>query len=219
MALFLQSKNYENLAKDLDQIAHDLEEMTGLTFEGFLRHSKGCLDKAANLGKCIEGESKAITQRVLGEKAITGEIHGTSVLLVGMVNHFESIRQNLERIGQVSRTKISDGVLFSYKAVDELSYLFKALRDSLRQVHDIFLTDNPVLLNYLQEKIKICREEANRYATEHEERLIKGVCLPQSSSIYLLIMDPLKDILWHVSEIGQLLASDPPAGSKEQEVG
>ncbi|MDA8236024.1 MAG: hypothetical protein M0Z31_14760 [Clostridia bacterium] len=219
MALFLKSKNYGNLAKELDQVAHDLEELTGVTFEGFLRHSKTCLDRAVNLGKRIEGENKTITQRVLAEKAATGEIQGTSVLIMGVVNHFETIRQHLEKIGQVSRTKITDGVLFSNKAVDELSYLFNSLRDSLRQVHDIFLTDNPILLNYLQEKINICRQEATRFTSEHEERLIKGVCLPQSSSIYLSLTDSLKDILWHMSEIGQLLAKDPGAGSAEKEVG
>jgi len=218
MALFLQSKNFGNLAKELDQMAHDLEEMLGVTFEGFLRHSRNCLSRAENLGKRIEGEGKVISQRVLAEKVAMGELRDASVVLLGVINHFESMRHHLENVGRVSRNKIDEGVLFSNKAVDELSYLFNSLREFLRHIHDIFLTSNPVLLNYLQEKIKICREEVNKYTTEHEERLIKGICLPKSSSIYLSIMDSLKDILWHMSETAHLLANGAPL-DVQKEVG
>ena len=43
------------------------------------------------------------------------------------------------------------------------------------------------------------------YATLHEERLIEGLCLPVASSLYINMLDSIKNIAWHAKEIATKL--------------
>jgi len=41
---------------------------------------------------------------------------------------------------------------------------------------------------------------ADTYSEEHDDRLIKGVCQPKSSSLYLNIVDSLSKVVWHIRQ-------------------
>jgi Na+/phosphate symporter len=47
---------------------------------------------------------------------------------------------------------------------------------------------------------------AEEYATLHEDRLITGECMPEASSIFLKMLDAIKDIAWNAKEIAVKLA-------------
>ncbi|MBI5212817.1 MAG: hypothetical protein HY957_05520, partial [Nitrospirae bacterium] len=66
---------------------------------------------------------------------------------------------------------------------------------------DILLAKNFILGRYVQESEAGIVKRATEYATLHEERLIEGLCLPIASSLYINMLDSIKNIAWHAKEI------------------
>jgi hypothetical protein len=46
-------------------------------------------------------------------------------------------------------------------------------------------------------------QQARNFSTEHEERLIKGICMPKASNLYLQMMGRIKG---HFTHLNLLLA-------------
>lgn len=189
----------DGVCKALDQLSSDTEEMAAKIFEGLLKHNHKILDSADKIGSKIELEAKQLTQMVVSAKEESKILDSTTIVQVS--NELQKIKYSLDKIVDNVHSKINDGVLFSDKAVLELKDFFNAVVDGIRQVHDLILTKNSVIIDYIVQKVETYEEVGRKYAEEHQERLIKGICLPKSSLIYLIILDSLKDILWYIKSI------------------
>ncbi len=193
MTKSLCTHEFDEVCRLLDGLSHDAGEMTAKAFDGLLRHSRGSLDKAEQIGRDIDSRAKDLTAMVLAAREDSKILPAATI--VEIVNELEKIKYSLDKIIVNIRNKADEGVLFSDKAMNELKDFFMAAQDGLNTVHDLILTRNPVLINHVIEKAEKYEEIGRKYADEHQERLIKGICLPKSSLIYLLILDGLKDIL------------------------
>ena len=78
-----------------------------------------------------------------------------------------------------------------------IAQLFKETLDLLKTAGDAILTKNEVLKKYVADKYVSLSQTVDAYSEEHEDRLIKGVCQPKSSSLYLNIVDSLLKVVWH----------------------
>lgn len=115
--------------------------------------------------------------------------------------HFSQIAGNIESIvAQIDR-KIREQVLFSDKAVDEVTFLLQRLIDLLRPTSDIILARNEILSKYVRESQSEVVKKALEYGTLHEERLIEGLCNPVGSALYLPILEGIKAIAWRAKKI------------------
>jgi Na+/phosphate symporter len=92
------------------------------------------------------------------------------------------------------KEKFEEGILFSDKATKEIENLFSNTMMLLRNLNDGILTDNPTLKEQVKRDSKIAIDLANQYATEHEDRLIKGLCQMKASPIFLNMIDYFKVI-------------------------
>ncbi|MHB9095621.1 MAG: hypothetical protein ACYC21_13210 [Eubacteriales bacterium] len=193
------SHDFDDICRALDQLSHDTEKMAGKAFEGLLKHNRKTLEEADRLGEKVEQESKQLTQMVISAKEEPKLLSSTTIVEVS--NELQKIRYSVDKMIGSIRSKIDEGVLFSDKAVSELKDIFATVLDGLRNIHDLILTKNPVLVNHIVQKSELYDEVARKYAEEHQDRLIKGICLPKSSLIYLLILESLKDILWYINSI------------------
>lgn len=111
-----------------------------------------------------------------------------------------SLTSGLTQLSLAVQNKIREGLLFSDKAVAEVRELFEGTGELLHHFQDLLLTRNPVLRQYILGKASEFEEKMRHFATEHEERLIKGICLPRSSTVYLALLDAFKEILWGLKE-------------------
>ncbi len=103
---------------------------------------------------------------------------------------------------------VKEKVLFSDRAIEEVTYLLQRLTDILRPTSDIILARNAILGKYVNESEAGVVKRALEYATLHEERLIEGLCIPFASLLYINMLDEIKNIAWHAKEIATKLASD-----------
>ncbi len=119
--------------------------------------------------------------------------------------HLLRIAEGIEKIAEQIEKKIKDNVLFSDKAMTEITFLLQRLSDIVMPTTDIILARNIILRRYVQESEAGIIQKATEYATFHEERLIEGLCLPIASSIYINMLDAVKTIAWHSKEIATKL--------------
>lgn len=115
--------------------------------------------------------------------------------------HLMGIGEGIEKLSELMDRKIRGGLLFSDRAITEITFLLQRLVDILRPASDIILARNEILNRYILESGANIEKRAIEYATLHEERLIEGVCLPAASPLYISMIDAIKDIAWHTREI------------------
>lgn len=119
--------------------------------------------------------------------------------------HLRRIGECIEKLAELIDKKIKNDILFSDRAITEITFLLQRLIDILRPTADIILAKNVILKRYVEESESGVVKRANEYATLHEERLIEGLCLPIASSLYINMLDAIKDIAWHAKEIATKL--------------
>lgn len=174
-------------------------------YEAFLHHQMETAQKAAEINAQLDKDIKQQIQKTLKNKLV-GEIainQCSDALTV--LSHLEKINYNLGKINELINNKISDGIIFSEKAAAELGEVFIGAGSLLQNIHDAMITDNDQLIKHVIKNSRDLWEQSREFANEHEDRLIKGICLPKASFIYLLTLDSLKDILWYEREIGKII--------------
>jgi Na+/phosphate symporter len=125
---------------------------------------------------------------------------------VTIPSHLTIIGTEIEKLSECIDKKIGENILFSDKAVKETIFLLQRLNEILTPTADIVLARNTFLSMYVEESQAGVGKMATEYATLHEERLIRGVCLPVASSLYIAMLDAIKCIAWNAKEIAIGLA-------------
>ena len=187
-----------------------LLSMMGAARDAFNRHSRTSLQQLQNLaGGVVQDFAGILAQlKSLLSKKPEAERFGL-IRLHGILSSLEIVGQNLGGLVQPLEKKIKDGVLFSDKAVTQTNYLFDQHAGMIRSILDIVKTDNDFLKKYLLEEARKLVQACADFATEHEDRLIEGVCLPQAAPIFLAILDRFRTIGEHEVEVANLLTREP----------
>jgi len=120
--------------------------------------------------------------------------------------HIINIWKSLEKLSELTAKKIEGHILFSDKAADETIFLLQRLIEIMRPTADIILARNTFLSKYIVYSHAGVEKMAKEYATLHEDRLITGECMPEAASIFVKILEAIKDIAWNAKEIAVKLA-------------
>jgi len=104
------------------------------------------------------------------------------------------------------RKRIMDGGLcFTDKAVREVEDLFALLEEQFVDTRDFIVTRNPLLKKRIETLCSEIAQAADQDATEHQNRLVTGVCSPKSSYYYLEVVDSFKNISRNVVDLSEKL--------------
>lgn len=120
--------------------------------------------------------------------------------------HFLGICDQLEILAETLRKKIDENILFSDRAITEVSFLSQSLMEILKAASDLVLVKNPILVRYVEESEAMVVKATIEYATHHEERLIEGLCLPVASSVFLKMLEAIKEIAREAKEIANSMS-------------
>jgi len=194
----------------LGPLVDRLLAMLGAARDAFNRHSRSSLGELESL----QGNVAQVFQDTAGGlKSFIDRKSGDEQLALMRVNSI------LERLGVIAdniggckapiEQKIRGGVLFSDKAVTQANFLFDQHTGIIRSVKDIFKTDNDFLKKYVLEEGRKLGQACLSFATEHEERMIEGLCLPQAAPIFLALLDRMGAIAQQEVDIATLLARNP----------
>jgi Na+/phosphate symporter len=192
---------------ELEAIVAKLVTGVGAARDAFNRHSRNHMEELRTLNRTAAQELEAALKRLDAQMAKKPEGEKAALMrLSSIYSHLQIIGQNLGALIDPIQKKIKDGVLFSDKAVAQTNYLFDTQAGLQRSVLDIIKTDNDFLKRYTESEARNLIQACINFATEHETRLIEGLCLPQAAPIFLAILDNMQSMGQHEVDIVQLLA-------------
>ncbi len=187
-----------DISQNLQRFTALIQSALSLIFDGFYKAHTKYLDKADEKLSRAHSLLDDLQKQTASSPAVQPEVVASATAII---SNYHKIAFNLEKISQHTRNKSRDGILFTEKAVTELEEIFRGLDNLLAHLNDVVMTKNAVLIDYILREKQSLKKLACDFALEHEERLIKGICLAQSSSVYLQILDALEDILWHLQTV------------------
>ncbi|HHT9130375.1 MAG TPA: hypothetical protein ACFYEC_05880 [Candidatus Brocadiaceae bacterium] len=176
------------------------ESILNLCLDSFMKHKVNLLDEAGKVSLTIRDEGNELRKLLSGKATESDADKELIKSLLSIVGSIEMAVAGLDSVLQQVRVKVSEGILFSDKAVSEIRHLFRETLDILKTAGDTLVTKNEVLMKYVVNKYKNLDEIVEDYSQEHEERLIKGLCQAQASQVYLNIMDSIMTVVWHVKQ-------------------
>ncbi len=194
-------KDIKDTLMNLHEIGSNSEDCLFLLQTSFIYNSSEHLNDCRKRLCHIKNTEHNVTNMI-------AKLTMESSILVPYVSipvHLLRIRENIEKITELIDRKILEGVLFSDKATEEVTFLMQRLIDLMKPTTDIILARNEILGRYVQESEREVVRKALDYATLHEERLIGGVCNHSASSLYISMLNAIKGIAWHSKEIATKL--------------
>jgi len=209
MAIKNVSDDIKSVLERIGGMCFKAESILNLCMDGFMKHNVDLIDEARKVIPAIRTEGNEL-RKLLSDKAKEPYVNKELIKsLMSIVGSIEMAVTGLDAVLQHVSAKISEGILFGDKAVSEIRHLFKETLDILKTANDTLVTKNEVLMKYVVDKYKNLDEIVEGYAEGHEERLIKGLCQPQASPVYLNIMDSIMTVVWHVKQaLVKLFESD-----------
>jgi Na+/phosphate symporter len=186
----------------LYDVANDTGDFISLIQTAFIYNKskllQGCKAQAENSRKEIDQLSTIITAYALDDPDLKP--------YKPLPAHIIGIWKSLEKLSELTAKKIEGNILFSDKAADETIFLLQRLIEILRPTADMILARNTFLSKYIVYSHAGVEKMAKEYATLHEDRLIAGECMPEAASIFVKMMEAIKDIAWNAKEIAVKLA-------------
>ncbi|HMK37393.1 MAG TPA: hypothetical protein VK463_20130 [Desulfomonilaceae bacterium] len=179
-----------------------LLQMTELLYKSLVIADPEKLKTCESLGAEIHEEEKELTTAIVCSPATTGEVLKTVLLFPGKLERAGDL---LESMLNVAKIKARDGIPFSDKAQEEMKRLFDLLQDVLMKFRELISTLNPSLLDALLNEQKDLAQLTIDFALAHEDRLISGLCSPKASSLYLDILDSIRNISRHFRDMTEAL--------------
>ncbi|MDD3293957.1 MAG: hypothetical protein PHG20_04645 [Geobacteraceae bacterium] len=193
---------YEEVRHEMHEIGTGAEHCMVLLQRAFMRNSldplNACRDKLAVYKNAEPELAKKVKE--LARKDESKRVYAAIFqCLVSICDDLAELTEPLEK-------KIKEKVLFSDRAVTEVSFLSQNLAELLKATGDLILVKNPVLLRYVLESESMVVKMAIEYATQHEERMIEGLCLPVASPIFLRMLELFMGIARQAKEIASTLS-------------
>jgi Na+/phosphate symporter len=205
-----EEKFFEQEADILAPIIHNLLVMRRAARDAFNRHSR---DKVQDLQSLQGTVSKNIAEAYRQVKSLAaGKPEADQKALARLetiLNRLEAINGNLGGLADPIDKKIKGAVLFTDKAVAQSNYLFDQHGGMIRSLLDIIRTDNVFLKKFVMSEGRALVEACSNYATEHQDRLIEGLCTPQAAPIFLAILDAMRNLGQTEVEIARIMAENP----------
>jgi Na+/phosphate symporter len=207
MTVKIATTTSDSADADVLAMADEVVRMLKFTRESFSHLDAAPLEDATRLGRQLHRQERGFVEHMMDRSGAARDE------LVFVPMHLERIADNIELLAGSIGKLLVDGVLFTDRARRETRALLDAAVELLEGLRDALRTGNRTLVRYVLETGRSVEARANDYALFHEQRLIEGVCLPRSSSVYLAVLDQLKGIEWHARQIASKLQNAPRDGA------
>lgn len=185
----------------INEMSKDLEDSIVLLQNALFYNNTVFIDEVHDLSEKIMNDEARLTSEVVEKAKKMSELKP----LVSVPGHLASICKLVDTIAYDISKKVREEILFSDKALSEITYLLLRTKEIMTTLSDFILAKNIFIANYIIESEKEIEQSATRYSTLHEDRLIEGICTTQASALYLHILDSIKSIVWHMKQIAEKL--------------
>jgi Na+/phosphate symporter len=200
----------KEVAEKLVEVAEMLSQMLEQAFHAFRKTTEESVEKAEETVTRVRQASADLTHFLVGKSSSDEKGKDWVKPYLSIASNFERITFNIEGLIRQLRVMTKDQVFFSDRGVKEINDVFQEAMDFLESLPELILTQNKGLAQHIGEQVRSVMKIANAYAEEHEERLLRRICMPKSSPIYLGILESLKGVIVYTLEVGGTIASLTP---------
>ena len=186
MAITNVSDDIKSVLERIGGMCFKAESILNLCTDGFMKHKVGFIDEAWKTRQTIRNEGNEL-RKLLSDKIKEAEVNREWIKsLISIIGSIEMAVTGLDSTLRHVRVQIGEGILFGDKAMGEIRYLFQETLDIVKIAGGTLVTRNEVFMKHVVDKYKNLDNIAGTYAEKHEGRLIKGLCQPQASPLYLI---------------------------------
>lgn len=120
-------------------------------------------------------------------------------------SHLERVGALLTNLLQACRIRSQEDMIFSDKANEEVEQMFGLLEDMLVNFRDTLIAPNVFLLDHVTSLADTIDQKCQDWALAHIERLLRSICTPRSSSVYMNMLESTQSLSRHVKQMAQKL--------------
>src|SRR5574341_1653721 len=169
-------------------------EMLRLCRDAFVRMDAKPLERVKGRGEEVHLREKRLTQHVTIQlREAPFSLSGAEALKFAPAA-LERVGDAVEALARCTARRIREDTIFSEGALHEICTLFDGATALMETVGAAITTRNHVLIRHLREDGARLQGQANSFEAAHEDRLMSGVFLPHSSSLYLAMLDNFREI-------------------------
>jgi Na+/phosphate symporter len=202
----------KEVAEKLVGVAQILGRMLEQAFQAFRKPTEESVGEVEETVSEVRQSSSELTHFLIAKSPSDEKGKEWVKPYLSIASNFERVTYNVEGLIRQLRVMTKDQIFFSDRGVKEINDVFQEAMDFLESLPELILTQNKGLAQHIGEQVRSVMKIANAYAEEHEERLLRGICLPKSSPIYLGILESLKGVIVYTLEVGGTIASLAPKG-------
>jgi len=169
-------------------------QMLQLTRGAFVQSSPKALEQVAALGRDLHLREKRLTDHVAMQLREYPWSLGTAEHLAFLPGALERVGDSVEALARCVQSIHRDGIPFSERAFSEIIALFSRAADLVGGVAAAIRTGDRAHLTRVREDGERFQALSDEAALGHQERLIRGECVPRASSIFLAMLDYFREI-------------------------
>jgi Na+/phosphate symporter len=188
-------------------ISQSLIKMLELAFKGFQRPIEKSFKEAEEVKDKIHQYSSDLTSFIISKSPSNEKGREWAKPYLSIASSFDRMTYNIEGILDRLKAKSQNHILFSDQAVKEVNDVFQEAMRLLEKLSNLIATQDKLLAQRIGEEGRSMFKIADGYSEGHEERLIKGICVPKHSPVYLGILESLKGVMVHTLEVSGKVVS------------
>jgi Na+/phosphate symporter len=192
MAKPLPRLTAEALREAILEMCEEAGQMLQFAREGFLQPT--VLDKVGPLGRELHLREKRLTDQVAMQLREAPWSLGKAERLAFLPGGLERIGDSVEALARCAQSIHREGVPLSDRAMTEVLTLFSRVADLLKGVTDAIRSGDRAAVLRVREAGEHFQAFSDEIALGHQERLIRGVCIPRASSLFLAMLDYFREI-------------------------
>jgi len=205
MSMPLPRLTPEGLRDAVVEMCEQANQMVQLAREGFRRASSSPLEQVHGLGRELHLREKRLTEHVAMELREYPWSLGSSEHLAFLPAALERIGDSVEALARCAQSIHREGIPYSERAFAEALELFQRSAGLLEGIAAVIRTGDRERLAGVQDVATQLEAFCDEVAQRHEDRLLKGICVPRASSVFLAMLDSFREITRYVRRMGLTL--------------
>jgi Na+/phosphate symporter len=176
------------------EMCNEAGQMIRLTRDAFLQHSRQNLDQVASLGRDLHLREKRLTDHVAMQLREYPWSLGAAEHMAFLPAALERLGDSVEGLARCVQSIHRDGIPFSERAFQEVMGLFNQADDLIREVMTAIRAGERERLSRIRRDGEHFQTLTDQAAQGHQERLLRGICASQASSVFLAMLDNFREI-------------------------
>lgn len=191
----------------VNQMAKAALSMWKFTYDAFIEHDVDFIAKALEEETKLNDLEEEVNKYIidLGKTTYSTEDKLKMITYADMAADFEMIGDYCKDILERIQIKIEERLLFDEVAVQEYKELYNKTKNALEEVAFVLEKDNPALVQEVLRNQEHIDSMVDIYRTNHNHRLIAGLCTPMSCNMYLNMLDYTAAVYYHIKKIAKSL--------------